>query len=77
MISSFASPCNLIVEDLGDKLCIHVNLASANNVSPNTTKLSITAYYNDDGTVDQEFVSQTAMKEFVLNNPNDVKFSAT
>jgi len=77
MISSFASPCNLIVEDLGDKLCIHVNLASANNVSPNTTKLSITAYYNDDGTVDQEFVSQTAMKEFVLNNPNDVRFSAT
>ena len=79
MISSFASPCNLIVEDLGDKLRIRVNLASANKVSPNTTKLSITAYYNDDGTVDQEFVSQTAMKEFVLNNPNhnDVTFYAT
>ena len=79
MISSFASPCNLIVEDLGDKLRIRVNLVTANTVSPNTTKLSITAYYNDDGTVDQEFVSQTAMKEFVLNNQNhnDVTFYAT
>jgi hypothetical protein len=79
MISSFASPCNLIVEDLGDKLRIRVNLATANTVSPNTTKLSITAYYNDDGTVDQEFVSQTAMKDFILNNPNknDVAFYAT
>ena len=74
MTYSFAYPSNLHVEDLGDKLCIAVNLAKVNHVSSDTTKLSITAYYNDDCTVDQEFVSQTVIKNFVANNPNDSKF---
>jgi hypothetical protein len=75
MTSSFAHPSNLHVEDLGDKLCIAVNLAKVNRVSSDTTKLSITAYYNDDCTVDQEFVSQAAIKDAVASNPiNDVKF---
>ena len=74
MNSSFAHPSNLHVEDLGDKLCIAVNLAKVNQLSPSTTKLSVTAYYNDDCTVDQEFVSQTAIKDVVENNPNDLKF---
>ena len=74
MTSSFAHPSNLHVEDLGDKLCISIHLAKANCVSSDTTKLSITAYYNDDCTVDQEFVSQTAIKDAVANNPSDVKF---
>ena len=74
MTYSFAYPSNLHVEDLGDKLCIAVNLAKVNCVSSNTTKLSITAYYNDDCTVEQEFISQTVIKNFVANNPNDLKF---
>ena len=74
MTSSFARPSNLHVEDLGDKLCISVHLAKANCLSSDTTKLSITAYYNDDCTVEQEFVSQTTIKEAVVNSPNDVKF---
>lgn len=72
MISSFAQPSNLHVEDLGDKLCIAVNLAKVNRVSSDTTKLSITAYYNDDCTVEQEFVSHATIKDAVANN--DVKF---
>jgi hypothetical protein len=72
MTSSFAHPSNLHVEDLGDKLCIAVNLAKVNRVSSDTTKLSITAYYNDDCTVDQEFVSQAAIKDAIANN--DTKF---
>ena len=72
MTSSFAHPSNLHVEDLGDKICITVNLAKVNHVSSSTTKLSITAYYNDDCTVDQEFVSQVAMRDAV--GPNDAKF---
>lgn len=72
MTSSFAHPSNLHVDDLGDKLCIAVNLAKVNRVSSDTTKLSITAYYNDDCTVDQEFVSQTTIKDAVANN--DTKF---
>jgi hypothetical protein len=72
MTSSFAHPSNLHVEDLGDKFCISVNLAKVNCVSSDTTKLSITAYYNDDCTVDQEFVSQAAIKDTIANN--DVKF---
>ena len=71
MTSSFARPSNLHVEDLGDKLCIAVNLAKVNRISPDTTKLSITAYYNDDCTVDQEFVSQAVIKDTVANNPNN------
>jgi len=74
MISSFAHPSNLIVEDTGDKLTIYLNLANAGQVSSNTTKLSFTAYYNDDGTVDQEFVSQTAIKDYVFNNQNECRF---
>lgn len=75
MTSSFAHPSNLHVDDLGDKLCIAVNLAKVNHVSSDTTKLSITAYYNDDCTVDQEFVSQTTIKDAVANSPtNDTKF---
>ena len=74
MTSSFAYPSNLHVEDLGDKLSIAVNLAKVNYVSSRTTKLSITAYYNDDGTVEQEFVSQTAIKEAVESSPNNAKF---
>ena len=75
MTSSFAHPSNLHVEDLGDKLCIAVNLAKVNRVSSDTTKLSITAYYNDDCTVDQEFVSQTTIKDAIANSPtNDTKF---
>ena len=74
MTYSFAYPSNLHVEDLGDKLCIAVNLAKVNCVSSDTTKLSITAYYNDDCTVEQEFISQTVIKNFVANNPNDLKF---
>ena len=75
MTSSFAHPSNLHVDDLGDKLCIAVNLAKVNHVSSDTTKLSITAYYNDDCTVDQEFVSQTTIKDVVANSPtNDTKF---
>lgn len=74
MTSSFARPSNLHVEDLGDKLCISVHLAKANCLSSDTTKLSITAYYNDDCTVEQEFVSQTTIKEAVANSPNDSKF---
>ena len=75
MTSSFARPSNLHVEDLGDKLCIAVNLAKVNRVSSDTTKLSITAYYNDDCTVDQEFVSQTTIKDAIANSPtNDTKF---
>jgi len=75
MTSSFAHPSNLHVDDLGDKLCIAVNLAKVNRVSSDTTKLSITAYYNDDCTVDQEFVSQTTIKDAVANSPaNDTKF---
>lgn len=74
MTSSFAHPSNLHVEDLGDKLCISVNLAKVNHVSLDTTKLSITAYYNDDCTVEQEFVSQTTIKDAVANSPNDLKF---
>ena len=73
-MSSFAHPSNLHVEDLGDKLCVTVNLAKVNHVSSSTTKMSITAYYNDDCTVDQEFVSQAAIKDAVENRPNDVKF---
>ena len=73
-MSSFAHPSNLHVEDLGDKLCVTVNLAKVNHVSSSTTKMSITAYYNDDCTVDQEFVSQAAIKDAVENHPNDVKF---
>lgn len=73
-MSSFAHPSNLHVEDLGDKLCVTVNLAKVNHVSSSTTKMSITAYYNDDCTVDQEFVSQAAIKDAVDNHPNDVKF---
>ena len=72
MTSSFAHPSNLHVEDLGDKFCISVNLAKVNCVSSDTTKLSITAYYNDDCTVDQEFVSQAAIKDTIANN--DTKF---
>jgi hypothetical protein len=72
MTSSFAHPSNLRVEDLGDKLCISVNLANANRVSPDTTKVSITAYYNDDCTVEQEFVSQVAIKDAV--GPNGSTF---
>ena len=68
MTSSFAHPSNLHVEDLGDKLCITVNLAKVNQVSSDTTKLSITAYYNDDCTVDQEFVSYSTMKDAVANS---------
>lgn len=71
-MSSFAHPSNLHVEDLGDKLCVTVNLAKVNHVSSSTTKMSITAYYNDDCTVDQEFVSQATIKDAV--GPNDVKF---
>ena len=74
MTSSFAHPSNLHVEDLGDKLCISVHLAKANCLSSDTTKVSITAYYNDDCTVEQEFVSQTTIKEAVANSPNDSKF---
>ena len=74
MTSSFAHPSNLHVEDLGDKLCISVHLAKPNCVSSDTTKLSIIAYYNDDCTVEQEFVSQTTIKDAVANNPEDVKF---
>ena len=74
MTSSFARPSNLHVEDLGDKLCISVHLAKENYLSSDTTKLSITAYYNDDCTVEQEFVSQPTIKETVANNPNDKKF---
>jgi hypothetical protein len=74
MTSSFAHPSNLRVEDLGDKLCISVNLANANRVSPDTTKVSITAYYNDDCTVEQEFVSQLAIKDAV--GPNGSTFVA-
>lgn len=75
MTSSFAHPSNLHVEDLGDKFCIAVNLAKVNRVSSDTTKLSITAYYNDDCTVEQEFVSHATIKDAVANNPvNDVKF---
>ena len=74
MTSSFARPSNLHVEDLGDKLCISVHLAKANYVSPDTTKLSITAYYNDDCTVEQEFVSQTTVKDVVANSSNESKF---
>jgi hypothetical protein len=74
MTSSFAHPSNLHVEDLGDKLCIAINLAKVNRVSSDTTKLSITAYYNDD-TVDQEFVSHTTIKDAVENNTaNGAKF---
>ena len=68
MTSSFARPSNLHVEDLGDKLCITVNLAKVNQVSSDTTKLSITAYYNDDCTVDQEFVSHSTMKDALVNS---------
>lgn len=68
MTSSFAHPSNLHVEDLGDKLCITVNLAKVNQVSSDTTKLSITAYYNDDCTVDQEFVSHSTMKDALANS---------
>lgn len=71
-MSSFAHPSNLHVEDLGDKLCVTVNLAKVNHVSSSTTKVSITAYYNDDCTVDQEFVSQAAIKDAVGHN--DLKF---
>ena len=74
MTSSFAHPSNLHVEDLGDKLCISVNLAKANYLSSDTTKLSITAYYNDDCTVEQEFVSQTTIKDAIANNPSDIRF---
>jgi hypothetical protein len=74
MTSSFAHPSNLHVEDLGDKLCITVNLAKVNHVSSDTTKLSVTAYYNDDCTVDQEFVSHSTMKDAVANGPNELKF---
>jgi hypothetical protein len=76
MTSSFAHPSNLHVEDLGDKLCITVNLAKVNQVSSDTTKLSITAYYNDDCTVDQEFVSHSTMKDALANSQsqNESKF---
>ena len=74
MTSSFARPSNLHVEDLGDKLCITVNLAKVNHVSSDTTKLSITAYYNDDCTVDQEFVSNSTMKDTLANSQNESKF---
>ena len=74
MTSSFAHPSNLHVEDLGDKLCITVNLAKVNHVSSDTTKLSVTAYYNDDCTVDQEFVSHSTMKDTLANSQNESKF---
>jgi hypothetical protein len=76
MTSSFAHPSNLHVEDLGDKLCITVNLAKVNQVSSDTTKLSITAYYNDDCTVDQEFVSHSTMKDALANSQNESKLVA-
>ena len=76
MTSSFTHPSNLHVEDLGDKLCITVNLAKVNQVSSDTTKLSITAYYNDDCTVDQEFVSHSTIKDALANSQNESKFVA-
>ena len=76
MTSSFARPSNLHVEDLGDKLCITVNLAKVNQVSSDTTKLSITAYYNDDCTVDQEFVSHSTMKDALANSQHESKLVA-
>jgi hypothetical protein len=80
MTSSFAHPSNLHVEDLGDKLCITVNLAKVNQISSDTTKLSITAYYNDDDdcTVDQEFVSHSTIKDALANSQsqNESKFVA-